>query len=112
MEEAPKIGKITIDPGVLETVARLAALAVPGVVRMTPPMGLQRLLGLEDGVEIVVRDGAVRVDLYIVAESGSNLLSLGRQIQAEVTRAISDIVGMPVSAVNVHIEDVVPASTK
>jgi len=110
MEESPAVGRITVDTDVLETIARFTALAVPGVVRMTPPMGLQRLLGLEDGVEVQVRDGKVWVDLYVVAESGRNLLHLGRQIQAEVTRALHDLVGMPVEAVNVHIEDVEPPS--
>ncbi len=113
MEEGPTIGKVTVAPGVLETIARLTTLAVPGVVRMTPPLGLQRLLGLEDGVELVIdeKEGTVQVDLYIVAESGRNMLNLGRQIQAEVTRAIQEIVGLRVEAVNVHIEDVAPTIT-
>jgi uncharacterized alkaline shock family protein YloU len=108
MEEGPTIGKITIDPGVLETIARLTALAVPGVVRLTPPGGLQRLLKKENGVEIVIEGDSVRVDLYVVAAAGKNLLVLGRQVQSEVTRAIHDIVGMRVEAVNVHVEDVAP----
>lgn len=105
-EETPAIGRITVDTDVLRTIARLTALAVPGVVRMTPPLRLPRMLGLEDGVEVTVREGRVWVDLYIVAAADQNLLALGRQVQAEVTRAIADIVGMPVEAVNVHIEDV------
>jgi len=109
-EEAPATGRITVDTDVLRTITRLTTLAVPGVVRMTSPLGLQRILRLEDGVEVTVRDGRVWVELYVVVEAGRNLLALGRQIQAEVTRAISDIVGMPVEAVNVHIEDVAPAS--
>ncbi|HIE39751.1 MAG TPA: Asp23/Gls24 family envelope stress response protein [Anaerolineales bacterium] len=108
MKEGPTIGRVTIDPGVLETIARLTTLAVPGVVRMTPPLGIQRLLRLEDGVQIAIREGIVNVDLYLVVESGRNLLALGRQIQSEVTRAIQDMVGMEVGAVNVHIEDVAP----
>jgi uncharacterized alkaline shock family protein YloU len=106
MEEPPTIGKITIAPVVLETIARMTALAVPGVVRLTPPIGIQRMLGIEDGVQIIVQDGAVKVELFIVAERKENLLKLGRQVQAEVSRAIQDIVGMPVETVNVHIEDV------
>ncbi|MBN1179379.1 MAG: Asp23/Gls24 family envelope stress response protein [Anaerolineae bacterium] len=106
MEEAPTVGKITIDPEALETIARLTTLAIPGVVRLTPPEKLQRFLKIEDGVYIKVLDGAVEVDLYLVAEPGKNLLSLGRHIQTEVGRAISNLVGMPVKAVNVHIEDV------
>jgi len=31
---------------------------------------------------------------------------LGREIQAHVSRAITDMVGMPVLAVNVRVEDV------
>lgn len=112
MAEDSTIGKITVDPGVLETIARLTTLAVPGVVRMTPPLGLQRLLGLKDGVQITISEGMVDVDLYLVVESGRNLLALGRQIQTEVTRAIQDMVGMEVRTVNVHIEDVSSASGK
>jgi uncharacterized alkaline shock family protein YloU len=106
MEEVLTIGKITIDPGALETIARMTTLAVSGVIRLTPPERLQRLLNIEDGVQILVEDGTVKVDLYIVAESGKNLLALGRQIQSEVARAINNLVGMPVEIVNVHIEDV------
>jgi uncharacterized alkaline shock family protein YloU len=106
MEDAPTIGKITIDSSVLQTIARLTTLAVPGVVRLTPAAGVPRLLGLEDGVRVIVHDGAVRVDLTVVAESQCNLLALGRQIQSEVARAIQDMVNMPVESVNVHIENV------
>jgi uncharacterized alkaline shock family protein YloU len=34
------------------------------------------------------------------------MLELGRKIQSEVTRAVVEMVGMEVRAVNVHIEDV------
>jgi uncharacterized alkaline shock family protein YloU len=34
------------------------------------------------------------------------MVRLGQQLQAEVTRAIRDMVGMPVQEVNVYIEDV------
>ena len=106
MEEAPTVGKITIDPEALETIARLTTLAVPGVLRLTPPERFQRMLKIEDGVYIKVYEDTVEIDLYLVAESGKNLLKLGRHIQAEVIRAVSNLVGMPVKAVNVHIEDV------
>nr|HID12787.1 Asp23/Gls24 family envelope stress response protein [Anaerolineae bacterium] len=105
MEAQPRIGKITIAPEVLETVARLTALAVPGVARLTSPPGVRRLLR-HDGAEIEVIGNSVRVKLYVVTEPDANMLSTGRQIQAEVTRAIQDMVGMEVQSVDVHIEDV------
>ena len=105
MEAQPKIGKTTIAPEVLETIARLTTLAVPGVARMARRAGMRRLLH-QGGVEIEVTGDRVYVKLYIVTEPHTNMLSVGRQIQAEVTRAIQDMVGMQVRAVDVHIEDV------
>jgi uncharacterized alkaline shock family protein YloU len=105
METQPKIGKITIAPEVLETTARLTTLAVPGVARMASPPGMQRLVGT-DGVRVEVAGNKVQVKLYIVTEPDVNMLNVGRQIQAEVTRAIQDMVGMEVQSVDVHIEDV------
>jgi uncharacterized alkaline shock family protein YloU len=109
MEE--KLGKVTIAPEVLITIARLTALSTPGVVRMsTDWMGnVNRLLGRTSsggGVRIEVEDEAVTVDLYVIAEPGVNMYNLGQVIQAEVTRAIHDMVGVAVSAINIHIEDV------
>lgn len=105
MEAQPEIGKITIAPEVLETIARLTTLAVPGVARLISPPGMRRILR-HPGVEIEVIGNSVRVKLYVVTESHANMLSTGRQIQAEVTRAIQDMVGMEVQSVDVYIEDV------
>lgn len=109
MEE--RLGTVRISPQVLSTIARLTTLSVPGVLRMYRdlPGGVDRLLkgrGVGDGVRIEVVDDAVTVDLHIVAASDVSMFDLGREIQARVARAIKDMVGMPVLAVNVHIENV------
>lgn len=109
MEE--KLGKVIIAPNVLVTIARLTALSVPGVVRMSPgwteSMGrLLRRRGPGEGVRIEVEDDTVSVDLYIIVEQGVNMLKVSREIQAEVSRAIHDMVGMDVKEVNIHIQDV------
>jgi uncharacterized alkaline shock family protein YloU len=105
METQPTIGKTTIAPEVLETIARLTTLAVPGVARLTSPPGVQGLLR-PDGVHIAVAANSVRLKLFVVADPNANMLSIGRHIQAEVTRAIQDLVGMEVQSVDVYIEDV------
>ena len=106
-----KLGKVIIAPSVLVTIARLTTLSTPGVVRMssgwTDSMGrLLRRKGPGDGVKIEVEDNTVSVDLYIVVEQEVNMLELSQEIQAEVSRAIHDMVGMEVKEVNVHIQDV------
>jgi uncharacterized alkaline shock family protein YloU len=105
MEEQPEVGRITIAPEVLETIARLTALAVPGVARLTSPPGVRRLLR-RDGVRIKIIEDSVYVVLNVVTEPHVNLLRVGRQIQAEVTRAIQDMIGMDVGSVDVYIEDI------
>jgi len=106
-----KLGKVIIAPGVLVTIARLTALSTPGVARMSPgwthSMGrLLRRRGPGQGVKIEVEDDTVSADLYIVVEQDVNVLKLSQEIQAEVSRAIHDMVGMDVKEVNIHIQDV------
>jgi uncharacterized alkaline shock family protein YloU len=93
----------------LLAIARLSALGVPGVVRMEPvPGGVDRLFkrGVHDGVRIAVKDHAVTVDLYLVLEHDRNVRDVGRAVQAAVARAVQEMVGMEVLAVNVHVENV------
>jgi uncharacterized alkaline shock family protein YloU len=113
-EETPRRGKTIIAPDVLLGIARLSALGVPGVARMSPvPGGVNRLFrrGIGDGVRIEVKDQAVSVDLYFVVNPDTQLQDVSRAVQSEVARAIQEMVGMDVLSVNVHIEDVaLPAS--
>ncbi len=111
MEE--KLGKVTIAPEVLITIARLTALSTPGVARMggTWAGNVTRFLGRKisgQGVKMEVEDDSVAVDLYIIVQTDVNMLNLGRGIQTEVARAINDMVGMHVKEVNIHIQDVEP----
>ncbi len=109
MEE--KRGTVRIAPGVLATIARLTTLSVPGVSRLSPaPMRSVGSLwsghGPNAGVRVDLVDDAVVIDIYIVATPDASMLPLGREIQSRVTRAVHDMVGMPVRAVNVFIRDI------
>jgi len=110
MTEAPsRRGKVTIAPDVLLTIAKLSALGVPGVARTSPiPGGVNRLFqrGLGDGVRIEVKDQAVAVELHLIVQHDTNVRDVSRAVQAEVARAIQEMVGMTVLNVDVHIDDV------
>ena len=102
-------GTTTIAPDVLLTIARLTTLEVPGVSRMgTVQGGPNRLFArsASEGVHIDIRDNSVSADLYIILKSDVNIREVSRQVQQGVTRAISEMVGMRVGRVNVHIEDI------
>ena len=109
MEQA--LGTVTIHPTVLTTVARLTTLATPGVARMGDQrrLSVERALGRSGragGVDLCVKNSAATIDVYVVAEPEAHLLRLGQALQSEVSRAIQDMVGMEVLAVNVHVQDV------
>ena len=109
MEDTP--GTIIIAPEVLTTIVRLVALETPGVVTLSSSLSgrMSRVFrGTKSsrGIDVQVEDGAVTVDVYVVAERNAVLLPLGQTLQREIGRAISDVVGMPVHAVNVHFDDI------
>jgi uncharacterized alkaline shock family protein YloU len=110
MEE--NLGNVTIAPGVLLSLVRLTALATPGVARLARrpgmPGGVRRLFSGEaaEGIKIEIEDNTVAIDLYIVAQPDAQMLALGQTLQREINRAVSDVVGMPVKEINIHIEDV------
>ena len=105
-----RLGRVTIAPNVLVTIVHKTAASVPGVAKLSDGVpGVKRFLGLHTvgrGVEVSLEDGLVSVEIYLVAKRDVDLLQMGRLLQSEITRAIEDIVGKPVRAVNVHIEDI------
>ncbi|MFP4393852.1 MAG: Asp23/Gls24 family envelope stress response protein [Anaerolineales bacterium] len=98
-------GSVTTEPEVLEMMVWLAANEVSGVVKIKYEE-LDRFLGSKP-VSVQVENGRVTVDLHVIAKPNQSLLQLGRKIQREVTRTIQQMIGMPVNAVHVYIDDVV-----
>ncbi len=102
-------GKTTIAPEVLVSIARLTALSVPGVRRLSlAPTDLNRLFhrGINEGVEIRVENDTVYADIHVVLNRDVNVRDVSRGIQTQVARAISEMVGMEVGKVNIHVEDI------
>ena len=107
-------GKTTIAPEVLVSIARLTVLDVPGVSYFAAvPVNVNRLLKKEvsEGIRIEVENNTVYADLYVVIEKDYNAREVSRNIQQQLARAISDMVGMEVGKVNIHIEDIEYSST-
>jgi uncharacterized alkaline shock family protein YloU len=102
-------GKTTIDPGVLLSIARLTTLSVDGVSRMGEvPGGFKRIFrrNSEQGIAIDVAESVVDVEVHVVLEAETDMRAVGREIQTEIARAISEMVGMQVGHIAVHIDDI------
>lgn|SRR5512133_383700 len=104
-------GKTTIAPEVLLTIARLATLGIDGVNRLSTTPGdvnqfFKRGFNVNEGVRIAVENDTVYADIYVIMQRDVNVREVSHNIQAQVARAISEMVGMEVGKVNVHVEDI------
>lgn len=103
-------GVVRIARQVLLTIVVNAALQIPGVVRFAHSSDAwARLVGREipsHGVSLTIKDHTVSADLYLVVESGANIVAIGSAVQEEVAAAIEHMVGMRVREVNIYIQDV------
>lgn len=107
------IGRIEVAPEVLATIAHYAALRVEGVAQMgTIPADAARLFRRatrHNGVLLRVEDNEVTFDIYVIMDPHVNMMAASKKLQTAVVEAIDTMVGLPIAAVNVHVEDVVYA---
>jgi uncharacterized alkaline shock family protein YloU len=109
MTEEHRTGKTTVAPDVLINIARLSALSVTGVSRMADVSGgVNRLFkrGIQNGVRIEVEDNVIDADLYIILKPDVNIREVSRNVQQQVARAIQEMIGMEISSIDIHIENI------
>jgi uncharacterized alkaline shock family protein YloU len=107
--EAMEDGKITIAPDVLLTIAQLTTLQVEGVSRLShTPAKVNKLFkhGYGEGVNIEVANDTVYADIYVILKENADLRQVSRAIQYQVGRSLTDMIGMQIGRIDVHIEDI------
>lgn len=109
--EKTDMGSIQIAPEVIEIIAGLATVEVPGVAGMSGGFagGIAELLGrknLSKGVKVDVGQREAAIDVSIVIEYGHRIPEVAGDIQQNVKQAIESMTGLNVVEVNVHIHDV------
>ena len=104
-----ELGSIRIaSSAVADVVARTAARCY-GVVGLSSRTRVGRLLGREraaSAVTLAEEDGKLRIDLHVVVEYGLNLAEVAATVRSRVAYELERLTGLPVAAVEVHIEDV------
>lgn len=104
-EEADTV-KIAND--VVATIAGIAAAEIDGVAGMSGNMvsGLSQMLGkkqLTKGVKVEIEDQNVTLDISIIVQYGKQIPVVAAAIQNAVKQAVTDMTGLNVAAVNVHV---------
>jgi uncharacterized alkaline shock family protein YloU len=106
--ERTELGAIRIANEAIAQIVGHTAAECYGVVGMAGK-GLKRLLTrdrLTQGIDVSESDGGLRVDLHVVVEYGLNLAEVAATVRSRVAYEVERLTGLPVAAVEVHIEDV------
>ena len=103
-------GKITVTPRAIASIASQAAMRSYGVVGMTSKNlvdGIANRLAKDPrhGVEVRMVADQIVVDLYIIIEYGTRISSVATSVANTVLYQVEKALGMPVAAVNVHVQD-------
>ncbi len=105
------MGEVNIADEVLSLLAYKATIDVEGVVSMTGGLmidlaGLIRKGETPRGVRITKADDEVKVEVSVEVEYGMDMTKIAAGIQSGVTKALKDMAGIDVAAVNVNIAGV------
>jgi uncharacterized alkaline shock family protein YloU len=96
------LGRIRISSAAIARIVAETAAECYGVVAMA---GRRRLRGTR-GIEIAGDGDGVTIDLHVVVEYGLNLAEVASTIRNRVGYEVGRLTGLPVRAVEVHIDDV------
>ncbi len=105
-----KHGTITISPDAIASVAARAAMTSYGIVGMASKNlvdGWVHALAHDPrhGVDVEIEDEQITIDLYIVIEYGTRIASVATSVANTVQYQVEKAVGLSVTAVNVHVQD-------
>ena len=108
-EQKRTLGSIEVSPAAIASIANTAVLSCYGVVGTADrdlAIGIVNLLSPDSkrGIEVHVRDGQISIDVYVIIEYGTRIITVAHSVMNVVKFSVERALGMPVAEVNVHIE--------
>ena len=105
-------GTIKISNSVIAKIAGYTATQCYGVVGMCTKSGkdgISKLLkkeNMDKGIKVKTDDNTIDLTLYIIAEYGINLGTIGESIRSNVKYQVEKVTGMDVSSIHINIESI------
>ena len=97
---------LAVGPGVIRETVRLAALEVPGVLKVGRGGPAWRRLVAGPSIRVRVRDGRVHVSVWVVARPRQRLGPLAAAVREAVAGAVVRLLGMELGGVTVVVDGV------
>lgn len=106
MAESTHLGKIEISPAAVASLANHAVLKTYGVVGMSL-RNLVQILSRDSkrGVSVHIKGGEIVIDLYVIIEYGTRISEVAHNIMENVKFSVEKALGVPVSQVNVYVQE-------
>lgn len=103
------LGRIEISPTAIATLAARSVRQAYGVVGLAGKNATDQLISqltgdIHRGVDVRVHDGVVIIDLYVIVEYGTRIVSVAHSVQNLVKFNVEQALGLPVASVNVHVQ--------
>jgi uncharacterized alkaline shock family protein YloU len=98
-------GRLTISRDAVAGIVAETALACYGVVGLTAPSRVRRILRRE-GIAVDGGPDALRIELHLVVEHGLNLAEVASTVRSQVSYEVERLTGLTVAAVEVVIQRV------
>ncbi len=105
-------GTIEVAPRAIASLVAHAVSRSYGVVGMAPANlreSVGQVLRKEDqhrGIDVQINKDRITVDIYIVVAYGTRISEVAQQVISTVSYALKQSLGLPVAAINVHVEGV------
>lgn len=112
MKQEIDMGVVKISDEVVGVIAGIAAIEIKGIIGMSANLvgGITQILGgkknLSKGVKVSVGENSAAIDLFVVVEYGVKIPEIALQVQENVRKAVESMTGLNVSAVNIHVQNV------
>jgi uncharacterized alkaline shock family protein YloU len=97
---------VTVGPGVIAELVRLAALEVPGVSRVGRGGPVWRRWIGGRAISVRVHEDRVRIRIWLVARPGRSLADLTEEVQATIAATVERQLGLELETVTVLVDGV------
>ena len=104
-----KLGRIEVSLTAIASIASQAVTSTYGVVGVVPKNLANEVADIfqrdaRHGVDVRIRDGQIIIDVHVIVEYGTRIVSVAKSIMNLVKFNVERALGVPVAQVNVHVE--------
>src|SRR3990170_3914611 len=108
-EDNAPLGTINVSPRAIATIAYQAAVESYGVVGLASKNIVNGLTNMvvkdpTHGIEVNYDDEQINIDLYVIVEYGTRIKSVAASVAKTVRFHVEKSLGLPINAINVHVQ--------